>query len=440
MADIFPFNACRYSTAVAGDLGQVVTQPYDKITPAMQDRYYEQSPYNLVRVILRKPAGDALVDDYAAAASSLREWIQAGALVRDARPSFYAAEQTFRVPGSESRWLTRRGVIALARVEDYEAQVVFPHEKTLDGPKKDRLQLLRATRAHCEQLFMLYRDPSRVVDRLIEEAALSAPLIEIEDEYGVKNRLWAITDPQEVETIQLAFKDKKLLIADGHHRYETALAYRNECRRQLGERWRSDHSSERVMVTLVNSESEGLVILPTHRVVEHLVTFDLPDFLEKAGAYFEISEGSLSDASDSENFARGLASGAPARPAIGCVVREGRQFIFRCRSNNEVEEALRSVPSVLKRLDVVLLHELLLRRCLGLEPHQVSAGGNIRYFREAPLAIDEVRSGRAQAVFLLNPIRIQQVQDAAFAGVTLPQKSTDFYPKLLSGLTLYTLE
>lgn len=435
MADIFPFNACRYSTAVVGDLGQVVTQPYDKITLAMQDRYYEQSPYNLVRVILRKPAGDALVGDYAAAASSLREWIQAGALVRDARPSFYAAEQTFRVPGSESRWLTRRGVIALARVEDYEAQVVFPHEKTLDGPKKDRLQLLRATRAHCEQLFMLYSDPSRVVDRLIEEAALSAPLIEVEDEYGVKNRLWAITDPQEVEAIQLAFKDKKLLIADGHHRYETALAYRNECRRHLGERWRSDHPSERVMVTLVNSESEGLVILPTHRVVEHLTTFDLPDFLEKAGAYFEISE-----ASDSENFASTLASGVQTRPAIGCVVRDGRQFIFRRRPNNEAEEALRSVPTVLKRLDVVLLHELLLHRCLGLEPYQVSAGGNIRYFREASLATEEVLSGRAQAVFLLNPIRIQQVRDAAFAGVTLPQKSTDFYPKLLSGLTLYTLE
>lgn len=440
MAEIFPFTAYRYNPRVAGDLARVVTQPYDKITPAMQDLYYAESPFNLVRVILRTSGVDASEDVYSAAAECLRDWIDSGALVRDPRPSFYACAQTFRVPGTADQMLTRRGLIALSKIEDYEARVVFPHEKTLDGPKKDRLQLLRATRAHCEQLFMLYTDPERVVDRLIEAAAAEAPLIDVTDDYGVNNRVWPIADAQAIETIQRAFEDKSLLIADGHHRYETALAYRNECRRQLGDRWRSDHPCERVMMTLVNSESEGLVILPTHRVVENLEAFDLPQFLAKAQTFFEISEFTSASETNHRAFETALGSEGGTVPTIGMVERDGRRFLFRFRSTAAATEALSELPGSLQQLDVVLLHELLLRRCLGLEPHHVSAGGNIRYFREFSLAIDEVTSGRSQVVFLLNPIRIAQVRDAAFAGITLPQKSTDFYPKLLSGLTLCCLD
>ena len=228
MARIFPFQPYRYSEK-AGPLANLATQPYDKITPAMRERYLGLSPYNAVRVILgeRLPSDTERDNPYTRAAAYLRDWTAAGVLAREDAPSLYAYFQEFSVPDTGER-LVRKGFIGLGAVEDYSAGVVYRHEQTLSGPKKDRLELLRHTHAHLGQLFMLYPDPAGEVDRLLDEAAQAAPDAAFADEYGVEHRLWRIADPGRVSRIGHAMADKKLLIADGHHRYETALAFRNE--------------------------------------------------------------------------------------------------------------------------------------------------------------------------------------------------------------------
>src|ERR1700730_11173991 len=212
MARVYPFTPYHYSE-IAGPLVSLVTQPYDKITPAMREIYLSQSPYNLVRIIL---------GEYSTAAQLFKDWIEGGILVQDKEPSLFAYFQEFRVPDT-GEYLVRKGFIGLGPVEDYSAKVVYRHEQTLSGPKKDRLELLRATRAHCEQLFMLYPDPQGEIDRILDEEAASAPTCEVADEDAAVHRLWRISDAASIARIQQLMSDKKLLIADGHHRYETAL-------------------------------------------------------------------------------------------------------------------------------------------------------------------------------------------------------------------------
>ncbi len=286
MADIFPFQALRYDPSKVSP-AQVVTQPYDKITPAMQDQYYAASPYNLVRVILGKSeAGDNDRENvYSRASASLQKWRAEGVLVPDPEPSLYLYTQTFKVPGDASgATAERRGFIALGRVEDYDNKVVYRHEQTLSKPKADRLNLLRATQAHCGQIFMLYSDPAGEVDSALRQSG--PPTVEVRDQYDVLHRLWKVSDPVVIKTVQTKMADKKLIIADGHHRYETALTYRNEMRNQgkpdLGA------PSERVMMSFVNMDAPGLLVLPTHRVVFGMDGFDIAKIGAKLQENFEV--------------------------------------------------------------------------------------------------------------------------------------------------------
>src|SRR5579863_2029352 len=273
MAKIIPFRALRYDPREVSVV-QAVTQPYDKITPSMQDRYYAASPYNLVRVILgRREGSDNPANAvYTRAAADFRTWRSQGVLRQDSAPSIYVYSQSFTAPG-ESSVRERLGFIALGRLEDYSAGVVFRHEQTLAKPKADRLDLLRATRAHFGQIFMLY-DDSGEIDSALATATKSAPTIELTDEYQVVNRVWQVSDPDLVGSVQDRMRDKKLIIADGHHRYETALNYRDERRNErrnqpggAGDSQDADAPYEFLMMTFVNLNSPGLVVLPTHRVV-----------------------------------------------------------------------------------------------------------------------------------------------------------------------------
>ena len=307
MAHIEPFRALRYDPTRVS-IPQVVTQPYDKITPEMQNGYYAASPHNLVRVILGKEhAGDHTGESkYSRAAQSFQEWRRQGIFLQDAQPSLYLYVQRFAVPGGTAE-LERRGIIALGRIEDYTAGVVFRHEQTLAKPKADRLELLRATRAHFGQLFMLYSDPAAEIDGLL--APSGNPDLETQDEYGVSHRVWKISDPGLVNLVRGKMRDKKLVIADGHHRYETALNYRNERRATAGlalsasvprEKVSDQHPSlsadpaaapyELVMMTLVNMDSPGMVILPTHRVVHGLPAFSSAAFRDGAKVFFSVEE------------------------------------------------------------------------------------------------------------------------------------------------------
>jgi uncharacterized protein (DUF1015 family) len=432
MARVFPFQGLRYNPSKVTP-AEVVTQPYDKITPEMQDRYYAANPYNLVRVILGKPqSGDNERDSvYTRAAACVEQWRTERVLVPDAEPSIYVYTQTFRVPGdSSSAVLERRGFIALGQLEDYDQKVVFRHEQTLSKPKADRLNLLRATQTHFGQLFMLYSDPSAEIDSVLRPSM--PPTVEVRDEYDVLHRMWKISDPRTIQTVQAKMADKKLIIADGHHRYETALNYRNEMRKQAG--GNSSAPYEQVMMTFVNMDAPGLVILPTHRVVFGLENFSIFEMVAKLQINFDVED--LGPLLEVEAALERMRQAGKDRTALLAVTSHGG---FLLRSRPDIHWNGTSLSERQRALDVVQLHKLVLEGALGLSEDDIREQKHLKYQRDALEAVNQVRQG-ANAAFLMNPARVEQVRNIAFGGEVLPQKSTDFYPKLLSGLVAYSLE
>ncbi|HZR32240.1 MAG TPA: DUF1015 domain-containing protein [Terriglobales bacterium] len=436
MAIIAPFRALRYDPARV-PLPDVVTQPYDKITTQMQEAYYKANPFNLVRIILgRTDPGDNEQDNvYSRAAAAFKQWRKEGIFLQDPQPSIYAYTQRFTVTGSAgAREYERRGFIALGKIEDYDAGVVFRHEQTLAKPKADRLQLLRATRAHFGQIFMLYRDSTRGIETLLNSDA--PPDVDIRDEYGVLHRVWRISAPSTLESLRTKMADKKLIIADGHHRYETALTYRNERRAEAASTpGNAIHPNDFVMMTFVNMESEGVVILPTHRVVHSLASFNAEEFFQRASRYFDLEDVSVEL---SPKRATSLLSEAGMKGTAFLAVTARKVFLLRARPG-AAASLLNAFSTLQQQLDVVQLHKVLLENVLGISEEAIRNQQNISYLREAADAMRGVHDG-ANIAFLMNPARMEQVRDVAFAGQVLPQKSTDFYPKLLSGLTVYALD
>ncbi|MGC2329766.1 MAG: DUF1015 domain-containing protein [Candidatus Sulfotelmatobacter sp.] len=435
MAQITPFRALRYDPQKVS-AGLAVTQPYDKISPSMQDRYYQASPYNLVRIILgRREASDNPVNNvYTRAAADFRAWRSQGVLRQDSGPSVYVYSQRFTAPG-ESAAHERRGFIALGRVEDYSARVVFRHEQTLAKPKADRLDLLRATRAHFGQIFMLYEDAGEI-DSVLAAGAQSAPAIEVTDEYQVVNRVWPASDPALIASVQKLMQDKKLIIADGHHRYETALAYRDE-RRAAEASAGPDAPHEFLMMTFVNLNSSGMVVLPTHRVVRGLPSFSADDFQNFSRELFEVEE---IDPALGPRAAAVLRDKGKSGTTLLAVTANRAFVLGKLRLSGAAASMLAGLSLRQQELDVVQLHKCLLEGILKLSEESIREQRNLSYVRDADEALGQVRSGKADIAFLMNPCRVQQVRDVAFAGEVMPQKSTDFYPKLLSGLTIYALE
>lgn len=441
MARIYPFRAWRYNPSTVR-LDDVVTQPYDKISPAMQQAYYQRSPYNLVRIILGLPElfdAEKGENVYTRAARDFRAWREQGVLKQEHEPCVFAYAQRFRVPGSDVV-KERRGFIALGKVHDYSEGVVFRHELTLAKPKSDRLNLLRATRAHFGQIFMLYSDPSGSVEKTLYDGAGTADG-EVTDEYGVLHRLWRVNNPSTIKLLATAMADKKLIIADGHHRYETALNYSKEHGQSAASQPELSatglpqpaYPEAAVMMTFVNMDSDGLVILPTHRVVHSLAGFDPAAFRSKAEAFFTIETLTQGDA---QNYIAALKK--QSGTAFIAVTRGG-DFLLRSKPEG-VAKALADVPDRQRQLDLTQLHSIILDRLLGLDADKVREQTNIRYLRDAGDAVEQVRNGEADVTFLTNPVAMEQLREVAFAGDVMPQKSTDFYPKLLSGLTIYALE
>ena len=460
MARIYPFRALRYDTSRVR-MEDVVTQPYDKITPEMQQRYYEASPYNLVRIILGKhepddteaeeflPAGEEAHNVYTRAAEWLREWRREGVLAEEAEPALYGYSQTYTVPHT-SEVRERRGFIALGHLYEYADKVVYRHEQTFPKYKSDRLALFKATRAYCEQVYMLYSDPAFTAEKLIfgtgkdGKAARPADLA-ITDEYGVVHRVWKLTDPALINPILTAMADKKLIIADGHHRYETSVAYAKErsaqLRLPLGEPRNPDEKlgtgrlpappfpEAAMMMTFVNMDAPGITILPTHRVVFGLENFSTQRFLAGAQEFFTVTR---LDSADMKvlNEAEGT--------AFLAVTRDGNHLL-RAKPD-AVRAALAGVPARQAQLDVVQLHSILLGRVLGLSQERITQAGSLRFLREAAEAVEQVRAGEADVAFLIKPVTLGQLREVSLSGDVMPQKSTDFYPKLLSGLAIYALD
>lgn len=459
MARIYPFRALRYNPAMVR-LEDVATQPYDKISPAMQQAYYQRSPYNLVRIILGLPElfdGDGAQDVYRRAARDFHDWRRDGILAQESEPCVFAYSQTFTVPGSaaglpagqETR-CERRGFIALGELYDYAANVVFRHEQTLSRPKSDRLNLLRATRAHFGQIFMLYSDPGLSAERLLFDST-AAPDMEVTDEYGVTHRVWRVSDSGSINQLTAALEDKKLIIADGHHRYETALTYARERQPEAaavpaerspktaatplypGAAAQPPYPEAAAMMTFVNIDGGGLVILPTHRVVHGLTGFETARFLKAVEAYFNVEPLAV-DAPDALMARLRTAQGV----AVIAITAMGR-FLLTAKPD-ATNAALSGIPERQRNLDTVQLHALVLEKTLGITPEAILNQTHVRYVREAADAMEQVARGEANLSFLMKPVTLDELREVAFAGEVMPQKSTDFFPKLLSGLTIYALD
>ena len=451
MARLYPFRALRYDPTRV-NMTDVVTQPYDKITPAMQDAYYAASPYNLIRVILGKHLPndtEAGPNVYTRAAATLNEWRAEGILKEETEPALYGYSQTYKVPGSEEV-RERRGFIALGQLHDYADKVVYRHEQTFPKHKSDRLALFKATRAYCEQIYMLYSDPTFTAEQAIFESG-AAPDLQITDEYDVLHRVWKVTNPTLINRVLAAMSDKWLLIADGHHRYETSTTYMHERAAQLGLDPNAPPKlfgeglpqpafpEQAMMMTFVNMDAPGITILPTHRVAFGLIGFHGREFAARAAAYFTVTE---IDPTPSGHYpgADALLHRLNDTPGVAFIAATRDGDFLLTPKPEAIAPLLAGIPARQQQLDVTQLHKVVLEKRLGMNEETVRAGGNIRYLREASEALAQVGSGNADAAFLIKPVTLEQMRDISLNLEVMPQKSTDFYPKLLSGLAMYTLD
>jgi uncharacterized protein (DUF1015 family) len=456
MARLYPFRALRYDPAHV-NMQDVVTQPYDKITPTMQQRYYEASPYNLIRVILGKhePGDNDENNVYTRAAEYLHDWRREHVLAEESEPAVYGYSQTYTVPGT-SEIRERRGFIALGHLYDYADKVVYRHEQTFPKHKSDRMALFKATRAYCEQIYMLYSDPAFTAEKLIFEGSFPNGFddnpadLAITDEYDVVHKLWKLTDPNLINLLLTAMRDKKLIIADGHHRYETSVAYAKERSAQLklplnqprdeDEKLNASHLPQpafpeaAMMMTFVNMDSPGITILPTHRIVNGIENFSSPDFITKASAFFTIAE------LPGEVSAPALIDSLTQSPGNTFLAVTGDGNYLLTPKPDAIAPLLANLPPKQRQLGVAELHTVVLDHLLGLTEDKIRATGNIQYIRDAAEAVTLVESGEANIAFLIKPITLDQLKDVSLSGEVMPQKSTDFYPKLLSGLAIYALD
>lgn len=423
MAKIYPFRAIRYNQAKVKDLSNVVCPPYDVISSNDQAKYYRQDPYNVVRLILGKdyPDDDPAHNRYARAHEFFVGWLKEGILKQDEEPSIYIYSQRYRL---NREAYERCGFICLVRLEDFGQKVVFPHEKTFPKPKEDRLKLIRATRANLSPIFALYQDKGRIIPRLLTSCLKSEPLLDLEDKDEVRHRLWAITDMDRIDKIVNQMKRKPIFIADGHHRYETALAFRDEMRAKT-KSFTGKEPFNRMMVCLVDMDDKGLIILPTHRLVGGVGKMGIRTLKEKLSSNFSVKQSS----------ARTLFSRMRAcmdKHVFGMYHRR-KYYLLTLKDEGVLDEVVDPTkPIVWKRLDVTILSSLILEGCLGIRP----SDENVSYTKDRSQARALVDSGRFELAFFLNPVSSEQVKLIAFAHQLMPPKSTYFYPKLLTGLVI----
>jgi len=422
MADLYPFRGHRYDPAEIGDIGEVVTQPYDKITESMRQQYLERHPQNVVRVI-KNP-------DYRDASNHLNSWINTGVLRADQTQSLYPYEQVFDYEGSS---LSRLGVIGLVALDD-ENLSVKGHENVLTKPLEDRLNLIRANEANDGLIFTLYSDSEMSVDKALTDfTGRHEPVYELYDDYQVCHRLWQLPESEASKAIVGAVRGKPLYIADGHHRFQTAVLYHQECVKK-GWKAAARESFDKRMVALFNMESPEVKILATHRAVRNLSDFSGDGLVARLQALFEVCEHS--DVGGLFNSLQG------AGRQIG-LMSSNPPGIYRLSLNPKMLEDKSFMPQVsgiARELDVNMLHEGILSPLLGIGAKELASQQHVDYLRDRNELVAGVRQGKYQAGFFLNPTTVEEVRTISELGEKMPQKSTDFFPKLLTGLVFMKME
>lgn len=430
MAKIAPFRGIRYNRHKVGDLSKVISQPYDRVRYGLQDEYYDQHPYNVVRIIKGRAFDEDTPDNnvYTRARDYYQTWLDAGYLLRDTKPALYVYHQTFTMPDGSER--TRKAFITALELVEFDEGIVLPHERTLSGPKVDRLNLLRATETSFGQIFMLYPDLENRINALLDAAiAGQSPHADVRElfEKDVRQQMWVVSDPEVISNVLAEMAAKRgLIIADGHHRYETALNYRAEMR-EAHPAAPANASFNYRMVTLVSMDDPGLTILPTHREMHSYMVRTTAQILADASEFFEVTDMPTRTA-----LQAALSEATPTDRRIGFY--DGDYYLLRLRGPEIMAQIAPDRVAEWRMLDVSILHELLIERVMGISQERVAAKENIDYHRDLDLAISHVDEGTALCVYIMNPTRMAEVKACSDKGAKMPQKSTDFYPKVVTGL------
>lgn len=436
MAVVKPFNGIVYDVSRAGPIEDLITPPYDVIGPEERRAFHERNPHNIIHLDfgLQHPGDDERDNRYVRAATSLSQWLSDGVMTRLAEPSLFVLEQEYELEDGSKK--TRTGFVGLVRLEELGAGRILPHERTLSKPRADRLELLRATHANLSQVFALFGDPSGTVDAALATAMGSNPLFEVVDYQSVVNRLWRLSDPSAIQIVVDALSDKVLFIADGHHRYETSLAFRDEMRKASGADGESAY--DYVMMMLVNMDVQEMTILPTHRVLRGLPSSYLEGFLAKAASFFDIEE---SDRALAPQQVRRMQQLPAERHALGFLAEGGPFRTLTLKDTGAMDALVASDYSEAWRtLDVAVLHALVFDHVLGIDSEIALLRSDIIFEKSVARCMRLVDDGDYQAAFFLRATKIEQMREIAAREERMPQKSTFFFPKLPTGLVVHCLD
>lgn len=433
MATIRPFRGLRYNLEKIGDLSSVVSQPYDRVRYGLQEKYYDQSEYTVVKII----KGKAFPDDgdennvYTRAREYLQTWLQEGVMQAEDKPAIYVLHQSFTLPDGTP--YTRKGFFCAFELSRFDEGIILPHERTLSGPKVDRHKLTSTIETYFGSIFMLYPDEENRVNAILDEAIaeLEPQIVHDLFEFEIEQQFYVVTDPAVIEAVQAEMAPKKnLIIADGHHRYETALTIRDEMRAAHPDA-PADAAFNYRMAVMVSMSDPGLVILPTHRLIHSYDQKSSGEVIEEADAYFDVVT-----VKNREAMEAALAEATQQHPRIGFY--DGRYHVFTLRDESVMAQFAPDHEAS-RTLDVSILHNLLLEGVMGLTKESIAAKENVDYLRDPEMGYENVARGEANFMFILNPTRMEQVRACALAGEMMPQKSTDFYPKMISGLTAMSI-
>lgn len=421
--EIKPLNALVYNQEKI-NIKDVIAPPYDVISEKYRDELYQRSPYNITRLILSNAE-----NPYNDAAESFHKWIEENILIKTDKPVILYLLQKYRLNGKE---ITRKGFIARNKIEDFSTGNILPHEFTMSGPKEDRLKLTKACRANFSQIFMVYSDPEKQIENAVDIS--SNPFIDVTDDNGVRNIVWKIEDEKTISLVENVLKDKTLLIADGHHRYETALNYRNFLGENAGE-------ANYVMSYFTNMDDD-LLIYPTHRIITKWIEPYV--LLETVKKYFDVKDYTFTGANKAEvkqEFLKAIEKSSKDKISMGLYMKNVNKFYLlalREDVNSILDEY--NVPDVLKTLDLTVLHKVILTKELGFTEDEQMAQDGIKYIKVENEAFDMIDLGKAEASFIMAYPKIEDIKRISTAGYRMPQKSTYFYPKLLSGIVINPLQ
>lgn len=432
MANVIPFKGLRYNTEMFDNLSAVTAPPYDIISPEEQSSLYEKSDYNIVRIDFGKTEenDNESCNKYTRAGAFLTEWIEKGILKREEKPAFYIYEQIFEHNKTN---VSLKGIIAAVEIEEFEKKIILPHEETLSKAKADRFDLMTATDANLSSIYSLFLDEDNGVQSLIQRLSEKKPDISFVTGDNITQNLWIITDEADTAAISESFRKKQLFIADGHHRYETALHFRNKKRAENPDA--KDSSYDYVMMLLTSMSDGGLLVFPTHRLIKDVPDFDENNLVDRLTEDFGVAKIYLTEKDYAGTITESISSDINKK-CFALYTGNDYYYRFELKNSKAIDNYVTGKSEAYKQLDVTLLHSLVLERFLGIDQNNMANQKNLSYTRDSNEAIELVRSGAYQCSFLLNSTHVSDIKEVSLANEKMPQKSTYFWPKPVTGIVL----